>query len=72
MQHKPDEKRLEEVRELYRYMGLESEEDRRYLAALPSLAGQTEKKPTIVFIEAGTTSYSHGEFKNAGLESAPE
>jgi hypothetical protein len=72
MQDKPDEKRLEEIQEVYRSMGLESEEVRKYLASLPSSLGETEQERPIIFIEAGTTSYSQGEFKYARLESTPE
>ena len=68
---KPDKKRLEEIQEVYRSMGLESEESRKYLAALASVPGQTELKRHPVFIEAGITSYSQGKFENARLESTP-
>ena len=72
MKKESDEKRLEEIQEVYRSLGLESEEVRKYLASLPSLFGQTEQKRPIIFIEAGTTSYSQGEFKYARLASTPE
>ena len=72
MKLKPDEKRLKEIQEVYRSLGLESEEVRKHLAALATLPGQTEQERPIVFIEAGTTSYSHGELENARLESTPK
>ena len=72
MKLKQSKKRLKELQDVYRTLGLESEEFRKYLIALATLPGQTEQECSIVFIEAGITSYSQGEFKNARLESNPE
>ena len=63
MKLKPNKKRLKEIQEVYRSLGLESEEVRKYLAALATLPGQTQQEHPIVFIEAGATSYSHGELE---------
>ena len=71
MKLKPDKDRLKQIRKIYRSLGLESKEDRKYLAALASFPSQTEQKRPIVFIEAGITSCVQGELKNAGLESDP-
>ena len=69
MKLKPDKKRLEEIQDVYRTLGLDSEEFRKYLVSLaaPSL----EPPRPVVYIECGSTSELQGEFKDAGLESNP-
>lgn len=65
MKRKPDKKRLKEIRDVYRSLKLESEEVRKYLTALKILPGYAEQTRPTIFIEAGTTSFGHGEYTNA-------
>jgi len=65
MKHKPDKKRLKEIEHVYRSLGLQSKTVRKYLSALGTPPGYTEEEQKIIFIEAGTTSSSSGEFTNA-------
>ena len=65
----PDKKRLQEIREVYRTLGIEHEEVRKYLISLP--ASPVEAPQPTVFIECGNTSESCGEFENARLEPNP-
>lgn len=65
----PDKKRLQEIREVYRTLGIEHEEVRKYLVSLP--ASPPEPPQPTVFIECGNTSESCGEFENARLEPNP-
>ena len=72
MKGQASKERLEEIRRIYRSLGLESEEVRKYLVALGTLPKQSEQERPVVFIEAGNTSNSHGEIENARLEPASE
>ena len=65
----PDKRRLQEIREVYRTLGIEHEKVRNYLVSLS--APPTEPKQPIIFIECGNTSESCGEFENARLEPNP-
>ena len=69
MKIKTNKKRLKEIQDVYRTLGLESEEYRKYLVALALFPEQLEKKRSIVFIEADINSFKYGELKNARLES---
>ena len=69
---KASKKRLEEIQEAYKSMGLESEEARKYLVALGTLPKHSEQERPVVFIEAGIASYSQGEIESAGLEPTSE
>ena len=67
IKRKPSKKRLREIQEVYRSMGLDSE-TLKYFAPLMPLPQATEQERPIVFIESGISSDSHGDFQNAGLD----
>jgi len=70
MKTKPEKRRLEEIEEVYKTLGLQDDEMRKYfllLSNMPTFEKQ-EGKP-IIFIEADTVSFGTGDFANAGLES---
>lgn len=69
---KVKKERLDEIQRVYRSMGLESEEVRKYLVGLGNWPKQPEQERPIVFIEAGIASYSQGEMESAGLEPTSE
>jgi hypothetical protein len=72
MKRKPEKKRIKEIENVYRTLGLQSEEVRKYLVALGTLPSHEEKEKKAVFIEAGTTSFGSGGLTHARLESATE
>jgi len=70
MKGEAGKKRLKEIEEVYKTLGINSREARRYFVALgntPDYGG--EQKKVSIFIEADTGSLGSGEIKNAGLES---
>lgn len=69
MKYKSSNKRKKEIEDVYRHIGLQSEEVRNYFVALGRLAGLEESEKKIVFIEADITSFGAGEMTNARLES---
>ena len=67
MNMKVSKKRLKEIEDVYKSMGLTSEQ-LEHFNTLNILTKQTRREHPIVFIEAGTTSDSDGELSDAGLE----
>ena len=67
MNMKVSKKRLKEIEDVYKSMGLTSEQLECF-NALAALAKHTKQERPFAFIESGTTSDSSGEFNNAGLE----
>ena len=67
MNMKVSKKRLKEIESVYRSMGL-TPEQLKHFYALAALAKHTKQERPFVFIEAGTTSDSGGEFQNARSE----
>ena len=66
MKFEPDEKRLKELQDVYRSLGLNSEQ-LGYFASLEGLARQAEPEHPIVLITE-TTSDSAGELEDAKLD----
>jgi len=70
MKRKTDKKRLKEIEEVYKTLGLQSKEARRYFAALGNISNyESQEKKVSIFIEASTGSFGLGEIINARLES---
>ncbi len=73
MKHKPVNKKwLKQIEDVYRTLGLQSDEVRKYFTTIGNLPGHAKKERETIFIEAGTTSFSLGELTNARLESTSE
>ena len=59
-------KRIKEIEEVYKTLGLKSEEARRYYAALGnSPVNEHRGNKVSIFIEADTGSFGSGEITNA-------
>lgn len=58
-------KRAAEITELYRRLGIESQEVRKYLLSLGSMGAIGRKETPIIFIELAATSEGAGEVDNA-------
>ena len=67
MKLKPSKKRLKEIQEVYRSMGLNPEQ-LKYFSPLTPLPQPVEQEQPIIFIESGISSDSYGDFEDAGLE----
>ena len=67
MKRKLSKKRLKEIQDVYRSMGL-TPEQLKHFNALHTLSKQTKQNRPIVFLESGISSDSHGDFQNGGLE----
>jgi acyl-[acyl carrier protein]--UDP-N-acetylglucosamine O-acyltransferase len=66
MKRKIKKKRIEEIEEVYKTLGLQSEEARRYFAALGNIpVNETQVNKISIFIEADTGSFGSGEITNA-------
>jgi hypothetical protein len=59
MKRKLDKKRLKEIQKVYRSLGIESKNIRKYLTKLGTLPDQSEQKEPTIFIEAGITSCNY-------------
>lgn len=69
MKIKSETERIKKIEEVYKTLGLQSEEARKYFAFLNSVPKyEKEEKKISVFIEADTVSFGTGAFANAGLE----
>ncbi len=60
--------RMKEIEAVYRTLGLQSEEVRKYFIALGNMKDLGKKEKNSIFIEAATTSQSSGGWEHAGLE----
>ena len=70
MKSKGKTKRIREIEEVYKTLGLQSEKAQKYFFFLSSVPTyEKEGKKISVFIEADTVSHGTGAFSNAGLES---
>lgn len=72
MKPKVDKKRIKEINDVYRSLGLQSEEVRRYLVGLGTLPEYAEQQKETIFIEAGITSLGSGGLTYARLEPTSE
>lgn len=60
-----DQKIHKETEELYRTLGLQSEEVRHYLVGLGTMGTQEQNPRRMLFIEAGASSLSSGSYSDA-------
>lgn len=66
MKRKIKKKRIKEIEEVYKTLGLQSEEARRYFAALGNIpVNENQVNKISIFIEADTGSFGSGEITNA-------
>jgi len=66
MKRKIKKKRIKEIEEVYKTLGLQSEEARRYFAALGNIpVNENQANKVSIFIEADTGSFGSGEINNA-------
>ncbi|HPA44851.1 MAG TPA: hypothetical protein PLG59_12850 [bacterium] len=72
MKPKADKNRIKEIKDVYRSIGLQSEEVRKYFAGLGTLPEYPDQQKETIFIEAGITSCGSGGLIYAGLERASE
>lgn len=72
MKPKVGKKRIKEIDDVYRSLGLQSEEVRRYLVGLGTFPEYAEQQKKTIFIEAGITSLGSGGLAHARLEPTSE